>query len=116
MVSGSPGFRVSVVAFTWWGYYRTGLLSQIHVTKYIQFGNGSGAWTVVRSMKRRMGEGGMLLLVYHLNWNVNSLGFITCGTKKKKKKSTEFSLTTKVLSVTHGGLAKLFIQARSCTS
>ena len=49
----------------------------------------------------------MLLLVYHLNWNVNSLGFITNSTTKKKKK--EFSLTTKVLTVTHGGLAKLFI-------
>ena len=47
-------------------------------------------------------------LVYHLNWNVNSLGFITNGTTKKKKKK-EFSLTTKVLNVTHGGLAKLFI-------
>ena len=29
----------------------------------------------------------MLLLAYHLNWNVNSLGFITSGTKKKKKKN-----------------------------
>ena len=50
----------------------------------------------------------MLFLVYHLNWNVNSLGFITNGTTKKKKKK-DFSLTTKVLTVTHGGLAKLFI-------
>lgn len=73
---------------------------------YTQLGNGSGAWTVVRSMKHRTGERGMLLLVYHLNWNVNSLGFITSGTKKKKK---EFSVTTKILTVTHGGLAKLFI-------
>lgn len=86
MVSGSPGFRVSAVAFSWWGYYRTGSFNTNPCYKiYIQLGNGSGAWTVVRSMKRRTGEGGMLLLVYHLNWNVNSLGFITSGTKKKKK-------------------------------
>ena len=107
MVSVSPGFRVSAVAFTWWGYYRTGSFIMNPCYKiYTQLGNGSGAWTVVRSMKHRTGERGMLLLVYHLNWNVNSLGFITSGTKKKKK---EFSVTTKILTVTHGGLAKLFI-------
>lgn len=86
MVSVSPGFRVSAVAFTWWGYYRTGSFIMNPCYKiYTQLGNGSGAWTVVRSMKHRTGERGMLLLVYHLNWNVNSLGFITSGTKKKKR-------------------------------
>ena len=33
----------------------------------------------------------MLFLVYHLNGNVNSLGFITNGTTKKKKKKRVFT-------------------------
>ena len=63
-----------------------GLLSWIHVTKYIFSwdmvvvpGQWWGVWN-------RTEERGMLFLVYHLNWNVNSLGFITNCTKKKKKK------------------------------
>ena len=73
---------------------------------YIQLGYGSGTWTVVRSMKQNRGEGNATLGLSP-QLEVNSLGFITNGTTKKKKK--EFSLTTKVLTVTHGGLAKLFI-------
>ena len=46
-------------------------------------------------------------MVYHLNWNVNSIGFIASGTKKKKVFTDNKSLKT----VTHGGLAKLLIQA-----
>lgn len=86
MVSGSPGFRVSVVAFTWWGYYRTGSFIMNPCYKiYIQLGYGSGTWTVVRSMKQNRGEGNATLGLSP-QLEVNSLGFITNGTTKKKKK------------------------------
>ena len=109
MVSGSPGFRVSVVAFTWWGYYRTGSFIMNPCYKiYIQLGYGSGTWTVVRSMKQNRGEGNAILgLSPQLECEFT--GFYYQWYYKKKKKKKEFSLTTKVLTVTHGGLAKLFI-------
>lgn len=92
VVSGSPGFRVSVVAFTWWGYYRTGSFIMNPCYKiYIQLGYGSGTWTVVRSMKQNRGEGNATLgLSPQLECEFTGFYYQQYYKKKKKRVFTDY--------------------------
>lgn len=72
------------MVFIWWELIATGLglLSQIQI---IGYGNEKAAkrWRCLnRGEEYKTQKGTLLFLVYHLNWNENSIGFINSVAKK----------------------------------